>query len=54
VSVSADDEVAHATLRGMRQFAAAHPTVFLPTHDRESADRLSSRRVVDVADDQRR
>jgi len=51
--VSADDDVAHATLRAIRQFATAHPTVYLPTHDRESADRLSGRRLVDVDADQR-
>jgi glyoxylase-like metal-dependent hydrolase (beta-lactamase superfamily II) len=51
--VSADDDVAHATLRAIRQFASAHPIVYLPTHDRESAARLSGRRLVDVAADQR-
>ena len=42
--VSADDEVAGATLRAIRQFASDRPTVYLPTHDPESAARLASHR----------
>ena len=42
--VSADDEVAAATLRAIRQFANERPTVYLPTHDPESAARLVSGR----------
>jgi len=44
--VSADDEVAAATLRAIRQFARDRPTVYLPTHDPESSARLASRRLV--------
>jgi glyoxylase-like metal-dependent hydrolase (beta-lactamase superfamily II) len=44
--VSADDEVAGATLRAIRQFARDRPTVYLPTHDPESSARLASRRLV--------
>jgi N-acyl homoserine lactone hydrolase len=44
--VSADDDVAGATLGAIRQLARDRPTVYLPTHDPESATRLESRRVV--------
>jgi glyoxylase-like metal-dependent hydrolase (beta-lactamase superfamily II) len=46
--VSADDEVAGATLYAIRQLARDRPTVYLPTHDMESAVRLASRRVADT------
>jgi N-acyl homoserine lactone hydrolase len=44
--VSANDDVAGATLGAIRQLARDHPTVYLPTHDPESALRLARRRVV--------
>ena len=44
--VSADDDVAGATLRAIRHLANDCPTVYLPTHDPESAARLGSRTVV--------
>ncbi len=44
--VSADDEVAGATLRAIRRLAEDRPTVYLPTHDPESAARLASRTLV--------
>jgi glyoxylase-like metal-dependent hydrolase (beta-lactamase superfamily II) len=44
--VSADDELAGATLRAIRRLAADRPTVYLPTHDPESAARLASRTLV--------
>jgi hypothetical protein len=47
--VSADDDVAHATLGAIRRFARDQPTVYLPTHDPESAVRLVDRRLVDEA-----
>jgi N-acyl homoserine lactone hydrolase len=43
--VSADDEMALATLDAIRRLAAERPTVYLPTHDPGSAERLSNRRV---------
>jgi len=42
--VSADDEVASATLRAIRDFAMDRPTVYLPTHDPASAERLAQSR----------
>jgi N-acyl homoserine lactone hydrolase len=45
--VSADDDVAGATLSAIRQLARDRPTVYLPTHDAESVARLASRRLVD-------
>jgi N-acyl homoserine lactone hydrolase len=38
--VSGDDEVAGATLRAVKRFASDRPTIYLPTHDPESAARL--------------
>ena len=46
--VSADDDVAAATLGAIRHFARDRPMVYLPTHDAESAVRLASRRVADA------
>src|SRR5262249_27190936 len=44
--VSVDDEIARGTLRALQQPASERPTVYLPTHDPESAERLASRRVI--------
>jgi N-acyl homoserine lactone hydrolase len=44
--VSADDDVASATLDAIKRFTRTRPTVYLPTHDPESAIRLESRRLV--------
>ena len=43
--VSPNDEVAERTLCAIRHFATDHPTVYLPTHDPESAIRLASVRL---------
>ena len=45
--VSADDDVASATLDAIRRLARTRPTVYLPTHDPQSAIRLASRRLVE-------
>ncbi|HJZ72573.1 MAG TPA: N-acyl homoserine lactonase family protein [Vicinamibacterales bacterium] len=45
--VSVADAAARATLDAIRRFARDRPTVYLPTHDCESAARLASRRLVD-------
>jgi glyoxylase-like metal-dependent hydrolase (beta-lactamase superfamily II) len=47
--VSADDDVASATLGAIREFSRDRPTVYLPTHDPESSARLADRRQVDQA-----
>lgn len=47
--VSPDEGTALATLSRLREFAAARPTVFLPTHDPQSADRLARRQTVAIA-----
>jgi N-acyl homoserine lactone hydrolase len=39
--VSADETIATATLRATRHFAREQPVVYLPTHDPESAVRLT-------------
>ncbi len=44
--VSADEDVARATLGALRQFARERPMVYLPTHDPGSAERLANRRIV--------
>jgi N-acyl homoserine lactone hydrolase len=44
--VSADDEVASATLAAIKRFTQYRPTVYLPTHDPQSAIRLASHRPV--------
>ena len=44
--ISADDDVAGATLRAIRQFARSRRVVYLPTHDPESAARLAGRACV--------
>jgi glyoxylase-like metal-dependent hydrolase (beta-lactamase superfamily II) len=43
--VSADEATAQATLTSLQRFAAERPVVYLPTHDPESAERLSQRRL---------
>jgi glyoxylase-like metal-dependent hydrolase (beta-lactamase superfamily II) len=42
--VSADEQVSSATLRAMGRLANERPTVYLPTHDPDSAMRLAGRR----------
>lgn len=44
--VSPDAKVALATLSAIRRFALERPTVYLPTHDPDSAARLAARKVV--------
>jgi glyoxylase-like metal-dependent hydrolase (beta-lactamase superfamily II) len=46
--VSADEATTLATLDALKQMAAERPTIYLPTHDPESAARLSNRQVIDV------
>jgi N-acyl homoserine lactone hydrolase len=43
--VSADEHVATATLDTIRRFTQSRPTVYLPTHDPQCADRLANRRL---------
>jgi N-acyl homoserine lactone hydrolase len=43
--VSADEQVAGATLDTIRRLAQSRPTVYLPTHDPRSADRLANRQL---------
>lgn len=44
--VSPSAQAAERTLSRIRQFAEAHPTVYLPTHDPDSAERLERRQTV--------
>jgi glyoxylase-like metal-dependent hydrolase (beta-lactamase superfamily II) len=44
--VSPNEETAAETLRTIRAYAAARPTIYLPTHDPDSAQRLARRRTV--------
>jgi glyoxylase-like metal-dependent hydrolase (beta-lactamase superfamily II) len=43
--VSADESTALTTLKALRQLATERPTVYLPTHDPESAQRLARRQL---------
>ena len=43
--ISPDEAVAHATLLLLRQLCSAQPTIYLPTHDPKSGERLSQRRI---------
>lgn len=49
--VCVDEEAARTTLGAIRHLARDRPTVYLPTHDPESAARLSSDRLVEVSGD---
>jgi glyoxylase-like metal-dependent hydrolase (beta-lactamase superfamily II) len=44
--VSADDHVSSATLDAIGRFSRSRPTVYLPTHDPQSAVRLADRSLV--------
>ena len=44
--VSPDETVASATLAAIHTFCAQYSTVYLPTHDPQSAERLRARRTV--------
>jgi N-acyl homoserine lactone hydrolase len=48
--VSPDERTASATLTAIRSFSQAYPTVYLPTHDPQSATRLANRRLVGTPD----
>ena len=44
--VSPNERTSSLTLKAIRNFAHAHPTVYLPTHDPQSGTRLGKRRLV--------
>ena len=44
--VSPDERTSRSTLKAIGDFAQAHPTVYLPTHDPQSGTRLANRRLV--------
>jgi len=46
--VSANEAMARATLAGVSTLCAMRPTIYLPTHDPKSAERLQERRTVVV------
>lgn len=48
--VSADEQVTIATLDAIRRFTRSRPTVYLPTHDPEAADRLANRRSAAIGE----
>jgi N-acyl homoserine lactone hydrolase len=51
--VSTDEDVSKATLDAIRRLTEDRPTVYLPTHDPRSADRLASRSTVKPSTDLR-
>ena len=48
-SVGGGEAAAARTLRAIREYAAVRPTVYLPSHDPDSARRLEERAVVPVS-----
>jgi N-acyl homoserine lactone hydrolase len=44
--VTSDAAASSATLSTIRRFAWERPTIYLPTHDPRSAERLATRRLV--------
>jgi glyoxylase-like metal-dependent hydrolase (beta-lactamase superfamily II) len=46
--VSPDETVARQTMARIRGLAAERPIVYLPSHDPASAERLASRRTLEV------
>jgi len=46
--VSPDDAISGATLNRIRRCAQARKTVYLPTHDPQSAKRLDTLQLVDA------
>ncbi len=47
--VSPDEVAAKATLTGIRELCSQRPTIYLPSHDPKSAERLLDRRAVTCA-----
>lgn len=48
VGFNLDSRATEATLKTIRAFIAARPTVYLPSHDPESGDRLLQRRATSI------
>lgn len=48
--VAIDDRISCATLDAIRGFTRSRPTVYLPTHDPQSAVRLADRRLVGTSE----
>ena len=46
--VSPDEAVASATLASIRELCSQRPTIYLPSHDPKSAERLHERRAATV------
>jgi N-acyl homoserine lactone hydrolase len=51
--VSSDEAMALATLANIRALCAQRPTIYLPSHDPKSAERLEHRRAVNAPDQSR-
>jgi len=48
--ISPNEATASATLANIRRLCAANPTIYLPSHDPQSAERLERRRAVAASD----
>jgi N-acyl homoserine lactone hydrolase len=46
--ISPNESIAKATLARIRELCSGRPTIYLPTHDPKSGDRLSERRLTSV------
>jgi len=51
--VSSDEAAASATLVNIRALCAQRPTIYLPSHDPKSAERLERRQAVTITDQKR-
>ncbi|HSL64456.1 MAG TPA: MBL fold metallo-hydrolase [Gaiellaceae bacterium] len=51
--VAPDDADASVTLDRIRSYALATPTIYLPSHDPDTAERLASRSAVPIASQRR-
>jgi glyoxylase-like metal-dependent hydrolase (beta-lactamase superfamily II) len=48
--VSPDEQIARQTLQRIQEYAQMTPTVYLPSHDPQSKDRLSQRQTVSFSE----
>lgn len=50
--VAPDDTAAHTTLERLKAYTATTPTVYLPAHDPDTADRLENRAIIPTVSQQ--
>jgi N-acyl homoserine lactone hydrolase len=52
--VAPSEKKAYQTLARINQYVQQHPTVYLPSHDAESGERLASGQIVHLYDPRKR